>query len=174
MPYNNFSKYPNKVFIETGSYFGNGIQSALDSGFDTVISIEITRKYFEHCSRRFQNNPKVQPLFGDTIQKLPDVIKQINEPITFYLDGHWDTGEMDETRGVMDYPVIAELEIIKEHPIKNHTILIDDVRLFNEPWELGHETIVKKVLEINPDYKIRYEDGLDGRIGDVLVATVEG
>ena len=33
-----FSKYPNPVFIETGSHTGDGIQFAIDAGFQTIIS----------------------------------------------------------------------------------------------------------------------------------------
>lgn len=172
MPFNKFSDFPNRIFIETGSHVGDGIQSALDAGFISVISIEITDKYYQHCKRRFSSNPNVQLVFGDTVEKLPEIMKSINEPATFYLDGHWDTGAVDETRGIMDYPILVELEIIANHPIKTHTILIDDVRLFNTPWELGHEAIVKKVLEINPNYVITFEDGLAGRVGDVLAARL--
>ena len=36
-------KFKNKTsnFIETGSYLGDGIQLAIDSGFDNIYSIEL-------------------------------------------------------------------------------------------------------------------------------------
>ena len=49
-----FSKYKNKYFIETGSHLGNGIQQALDAGFDNVISIELSDKYFGICENKFK------------------------------------------------------------------------------------------------------------------------
>ena len=41
MPSNteNFRKYPNEIFIETGSYMGDGVQQALDAGFKNVVTI---------------------------------------------------------------------------------------------------------------------------------------
>ena len=40
------SKYNgNKIFIETGSLTGDGIQRALDAGYEKVISIECHMKF---------------------------------------------------------------------------------------------------------------------------------
>ena len=173
MPFSNFAKYPNNFFIETGSYRGDGIQAALDSGFPYITSIEITPKYYNICKQRFAGNSRVHQILGDTADRLWDVIKDINEPITFWLDGHWDTGAIDETRGIMDYPILTELEIIALHPVKNHTILIDDIRLLNDrDWNIKLEDVTRRILNINPDYTITYDDGLAGRINDVLVAKV--
>lgn len=169
MAYSNFSLFPNNYFVETGSYYGNGIQSALEAGFKNIISIEITEKYFKHCSNRFKNNSNVQVIFGDSVKKLPEVINNIHEPITFYLDGHWDFDE-EETRGVFDFPLYPELEIIRVHPVKTHTIIIDDVRLIDSLWNLSTDLIVKKLLWINPDYKLEFFDGYAEK--DVLVAHV--
>ena len=46
---NIFGKYPNPYFVETGSYDGSGIQRALDSGFQQVLSVELSEKYFNAC-----------------------------------------------------------------------------------------------------------------------------
>jgi hypothetical protein len=172
MPFNSFNLFPNKYFIESGSYMGEGIQAALDAGFKNIFSIEITEKYYKHCTNRFRNRPEVRLIFGDVVDKLPEVISNINEPITFWLDGHWDVGATDETRGIFDFPVCKELEIIATHPIKTHTILIDDIRLLDHEWDVKLEDVIKGVLKINPNYTIYYEDGLENRINDVLVARM--
>ena len=42
-----FKPYPNRIFIETGSYEGDGIQAAIDSGnYDLIISIEFPELNF--------------------------------------------------------------------------------------------------------------------------------
>jgi len=171
MPFSGFDRYPNKVFVETGSYRGDGIQAALDSGFETVISIEIANKYHMFCTGRFNEllNKKVFLYRGDSSVILFNVIKTINEPITFWLDGHW-SGD-DTGFGFDRYPLLLELDQIYRHHIKNHTILIDDVRLFNTQWAIGTIELVKsKILSINPQYKFSFENGFVSN--DVLVARV--
>jgi len=44
-----FQKYPNPVFIETGSCHGTGIQQALDAGFTEIYSIELSSIFYEEC-----------------------------------------------------------------------------------------------------------------------------
>jgi hypothetical protein len=70
-------------------------------------------------------------------------------------------------------PLMRELEAIKEHPIKTHTILIDDIRCANGQ-SLGNITldmIIQKIWEINPDYRLVFENGYVPK--DILVAKIE-
>lgn len=164
-----FSKYPNHLFLETGSYLGSGIQQALDAGFKKIISIELSDKYFQICTNRFINNPDVKIIQGDSFKVLSEIIKDINEPITFWLDGHHSCG--DTALGEYWAPLMQELDVIKEHPIKTHTILIDDMRCWESPNPVHgfyKEDIFNKLKEINPDYTFTFEDG--GEKNDILVA----
>lgn len=102
---------------------------------------------------------------------LYDVIKNINSSITFWLDGHYsgyDTAQGDENN-----PILKELEQIKKHHIKNHTILIDDIRLCGGFWfdDITLEQIISKILEINKNYTISYVDGYVKN--DILVAQIQ-
>ena len=84
------SKYNNnKIFIETGSLIGDGIQRALDAGYEKVISIECHPGYYETSKERFKDNDKVEVILGDSSKDLYDIIKDIKEPITFWLDAHY-------------------------------------------------------------------------------------
>ena len=47
--YGLFLKYKTKVFIETGTHMGNGIDRALDIGYDKIFSVEIMEGYFNAC-----------------------------------------------------------------------------------------------------------------------------
>ena len=165
----NFGKYPNDLFIETGSFTGDGIQQALNAGFKNVISIELSDKYFEVSRSRFTNNPNVKIIKGDSFKILPDILKDINEPVTFWLDGHHSC--VDTALGEHWAPLIQELNVIKEHSIKTHTILIDDMRCWEHPnptHGFYKDDIFKKLLEINKDYNFTYEDGVQEK--DILVA----
>ena len=121
----------NNYFVETGSYYGKGIQWAIDAGFKNIISIEITPKYYDLCVEKFKDNKNVNVFFGDSVKLLPFVVNDINEPITFWLDAHYT--ESTTLYGDKKCPLIEELEIIKSHVRKfKDTILIDDLRCFKQ------------------------------------------
>ncbi len=65
--------------------------------------------------------------------------------------------------GEILYDVIKDLKLIKKHPIKHHTILIDDMHCCEGILFDFHtkEEIIEKIKEINPDYEITYIDGGD-------------
>jgi len=166
-----FNKYPNPQFIETGSYLGDGIQQALDSGFDNIISIELSDKYKAICEDRFKDNSNISIVKGDSANDLYDVIKDIDKPITFWLDGHHSCG--DTALGDFWAPLIQELDQIKKHHLNTHTIMIDDMRCwenFNPVHGFEKDDLIKALMEINPDYTLSYEDGASEL--DVLVAHI--
>lgn len=168
---NIFKDYPNPVFIETGSYIGDGIQFAVDAGFKQIYSIELSEKYFEISSKRFSNNPNVKVIKGESQEILWDLIKDIKSPITFWLDGHYSSG--DTAKGKFVAPLLQELECIKSHDIKTHTILIDDLRcwnVYNPSHGFTTEDLIVKIMEINSKYKIEYIDGYAKN--DILSAKV--
>jgi len=165
-----FAKYPNPYFVETGTYLGEGIQRALDAGFPQVYSIELSPKYHQKAQRKFRKKPNVHLVFGDSGVMLKQVIASIHAPITFWLDGHWSAGDTAKAGSIT--PLLDELESIRQHPIKTHTIMIDDVRCFGAPFDgVTFEQTVAKLREINPNYTICYEDGLVPN--DVLVAYIK-
>ena len=67
---NLFKQYPNEYFIETGSGTGVGIQMAIDAGFPTIISIELSKKLYNLCNERFKNNPNVILYYNDSAKIL--------------------------------------------------------------------------------------------------------
>jgi len=157
---NLFKKYPNPVFVETGTHHGAGVQQALNEGFKTVYSIELNAQLFAECYHKFANNNNVNLVFGDSGIVLKDILDNVNVPITFWLDAH---------NGDATAALLQELEIIKNHPIKTHTILIDDLR----QWEIkkvgfNTEILKEKLLEINSAYKFELEQGHVPN--DILVA----
>jgi hypothetical protein len=122
-----FQKYLNHIFIETGSHVGDGIQQALDAGFKLVHSIELSEALYERCCNRFVDDDRVVLHLGDSHLLLDDILFWINEPVTFWLDAHCSCGET--VRGKYYSSLLQELMIIDNHPVRTHTILIDDVRL---------------------------------------------
>lgn len=157
-----FAKYLNRIFIETGACGGDGIRQALDEGFEIVYSIEIDPHWFQHCTIRYKHDKKVHVILGDSRKVLGVLLSIIDEPITFWLDAH--VGSADPT-------VLKELEIIGEHPIKTHSILIDDMRLWKQHKHgFSVDGLKSELLKVNPNYRIQLEDGY--KPNDVITARV--
>jgi len=190
------SKYDyNQIFIETGTYIGEGIERALKCKFQKIYSIEIDEFRFNDCKTRFENEPRVEIIFGDSSVELKKLLEKINEPCTLFLDAHYCAD--GATIGDKWCPLKEEFLALLEHPIKNHTIIIDDWRCMNNThidysWidqkcKLVYETYVDKkkgkevgflgkdnclnlLKEINKDYQIIFENGCEPE--DVVVAKI--
>ena len=159
------SKYINPVFVETGTYEGHTVKLAIDLKFEEIYSIEIKESLYKDCKNNFAKHKNVHLYLGDSAECLWDVIKDIDKTITFWLDGH-DIGRI---------PILKELEIISRHPIKEHTILVDDRRVMGtDIWSgISENDVVTAMLKINPNYSILYEDSLNAN-EDIIVATLLG
>lgn len=165
-----FSKYPNQYFVETGSYVGDGIQMAIDVGFPQIYSIELQESLYENCYIRFISSPQVKLFLGDSSDQLSLFLQEIDAPATFWLDGHYSGGFTG--KGISNTPLLKEIEQIAEHPIKTHTILIDDIRQFGTYHMdfITLEEVKDKIRLINPNYEFCYEDGFVPQ--DILVAFI--
>jgi hypothetical protein len=161
-----FKKYYNPIFIETGAALGDGIQAAIDAGFKKIYSIEIDPFFYEHCKDRFKELTDVHIILGDSDGCLEKLLETINEPITFWLDAHHVGGFK---RGNQISPLLQEIEAINKHPVKTHTLIIDDLRDWSIGWHGFDTDILKQNISlINSDYFFIFEDGIVPH--DILVA----
>lgn len=170
-----FHEFKRRVFVETGTFGGDGIQKALEAGFEEIYSIDIEPLFIRNTRQRYKNQHNIHLDVKDSSYQLWDVIQNIKEPVVFWLDAHIGFPDPNAVN-VKNTPLIEELDQIKRHPLKNHTILIDDLHccetlLFDF---LTLDDIIAKVLEINPEYDIRFVDGgNDGEYKDnILVASI--
>jgi len=115
--------YLNPVFIETGTFFGDGICHAVWTGFEKIYSIEKSEYYYDRAVDEFKYFTNVEIIHGDSGIELGKLIKNIDCPITFWLDAHYS--EQGTAEG--ETPLLKELDIIRSHHIKTHDILIDDI-----------------------------------------------
>ena len=152
-----FEAFPNYYFVETGTFDGQGIRYALRARFPEIHSVELFKVNVDNVSRMFLNNKNVHIHHGDSGEILWDVIKDLNKPITFWLDAHSGVDDPNQK----NTPILEELEQIKMHPIKTHTILVDDMHCSGKIMFDGitKEEIAAKIMEINPDYVITYIPG---------------
>lgn len=163
------------AFVETGSHRGDGIQSALDAGFPCVYSVDISAFSYGWCSHRFRKNrAKVDLYLGDSREFLKLFLPRMTTRCTFWMDAHWCGGNGDALRhdggDLNDVPLLGELQIIAGHTIKDHIILIDDVRLFGTDSYPNLDTIVCELGKINSNYTISFWNSSDFE-KDILVAV---
>jgi len=165
-----FKLFKTKYFVETGTYLGEGIKDALECNYPEIYSIEIKPELYWQQVSTFHSLINVNIIFGDSAYILYDLIKDFNEQITFWLDGHYSEGITG--KGPYLCPLIRELNQIKKHHIKTHNIIIDDWRLWDDwqTWRVSHNEILQIINEINPDYKIRFMPHITER--DILIANV--
>jgi hypothetical protein len=162
-------KYINSIFIETGSHYGNGIQAALDAGFETIYSIELSEYLHDFSRKRFNDYPNVNLIQGDSCVALDDLLGKINKVATLWLDAHFCEG--NTAMGKYKSPLIQELEAIGRHHIKNHIIIIDDMRSWNiSEYGFDSSDVYNTLTQINKDYKFILEDG--HVTNDILVAKL--
>ena len=168
-------KYSGDVFFETGTYLGDSVRLALDSGFGKVVSIELMEELQNRNRQLFADEisaGRVDLLVGDTLLMIDEVLGKIEGRITFWLDSHQDSGP----QGVNKCPLYEELDAIAKLSRNDHTILIDDMRCISNPgiykWAEGItvEGLMERLRGINPDYKFRHEDGYAPN--DILVAYI--
>jgi len=168
-PYTN-----NRIFIETGTSSGVGVIAALNANFKVIHSIELAEYYYIQSQKLFLNELDVHLYLGNSVTILPKILNNIDEKCTFWLDAHWCGGNAG---GTLEYIVLMdELKIIANHHIKEHTILIDDMRLVrNKQAEWNSFPYTQKDIEsfiysININYRISYTFGEVE--DDILIAQI--
>jgi len=141
-----------QVFVETGTYLGDMV-AAVMLRFRQIYSVELSPELYERARKRFAAYQNVHISHGDSSEVLSGILSEIAEPCLFWLDGHFSGGIT--ARGTVDFPILGELECIREHKIKNHVILIDDARLFGESSDIpGKTEVMESLRAINPKYTI--------------------
>ena len=138
-------KYSIGEFVETGTYLGDTLCYIAKKGV-RCTSIELSRELYETACKRFRVYKNVRLVQGDSGQRLPEVLKEINKPVLFWLDGHYSSG-ITACAGTHT-PVSIELKAILSHRIKQHVILIDDARNFDGTNNYPHlENLIRVIRE---------------------------
>jgi hypothetical protein len=157
-----------KVFLETGTFHGDGVQKALNAGFSKIISIEVYEPLYQENLNKFSEQIKsgvVEIILGDSAHVIGESIKLIDEPIMFWFDAHDQT--MNQA-GVGDVkcPIIKELKNIishrELHKRRLDVLIIDDMRLIinkNVGWNIDMTEFYEVIWNYNPEFKLTRERG---------------
>ena len=160
-----FRKYKGEcqIFFETGTHTGDSIILAHELGFKKIISVEIDSGIQNQALTRIaalseEEQKKFHLFLGDSKDKLPEMLALVDTPAMFWIDAHNMNGA----------PAFIELELIKGHSIKNHTILVDDIPLY---FGDGNN-LIAAIKQINQYYKFVFETNWCGRENYHLAAYI--
>jgi hypothetical protein len=145
-------KYNYRILVETGTYLGDMVE-AQKTYFDQVISIELSAFLYEKAKKRFKRDKHVTIYPGDSGQVLPSILKGMNTPAIFWLDGHYSKGIT--AKGDKDCPIFEELNAIFNASNLPHVLLIDDARCFTGNGEYPAVDAVSDLIKTkNNRYQI--------------------
>jgi len=115
-------RYNLRTLVETGTYHGEMV-AALQNDFDRIFSIECDAELARRASRRFESNPRIRILQGESQVVLPELMKSLAEPALFWLDaGYYSWAGLP--RDLQRLP--TELAAVLGHSVRGHVVLIDD------------------------------------------------
>lgn len=145
-----------KILVETGTYLGEMVD-ALQDDFDRLYSIELSRELYEKARKKFKGFRHIELICGDSGHELGNLMKKLDQPALFWLDGHYSSGET--AKGDKDTPIYEELQHILNFPGQGHVIVIDDARCFgNAPDYPGIEELSDFVRSRWPEVNIVAQD----------------
>ena len=128
--------------------------------FKEIYSIELDEAIHKQAQKRFSKFSNISIIQGDSRDRLPEILRNIDEPCLFWLDSHY-SGGITAKKGEQE-PVVEELNCLVNHPLfTQHIILIDDGCYFENKDQ--HPTIndLKKIiLERYSNHTFKLEDGI--------------
>ncbi|MEP4076552.1 hypothetical protein [Haloferula sp.] len=145
------------VLVETGTFKGDMIQ-AMRGDFRKLYSIELADHFHEAAVERFQSDPSIEILHGDSGKVMSELVPKLDGPALFWLDGHYSAG--NTARGDKDTPVMEELGHIFAREDLRCVILIDDARCFEGKSEQIYPSMDEVrafVASHRPDWKVEVD-----------------
>ncbi len=155
-------KYHLSNFYETGCWHGDGIQEALNAGYDIITSCDININFVEECRQRFISFPNVK-VWHFTSTDFLTVNLLESKPSLLWLDAHfpvdYGTNMPDEKYRL---PLITELEILRdEWDIGKSVIICDDIRNLRSvmnPRYRENELHERFILDVDWEYFVHILD----------------
>jgi hypothetical protein len=152
-PKKQLPNYISDIFFETGTYKGQTARLASDVGFKRVITVELQEYLYEESKLMSKEYDNIEFHLGDSPSIMFDVLSDIDDRITFWLDAHIDPGNYipGKTPEIRKCPLVEELDIIKSLKRKDNIILIDDIRAFRKYYGEISPDLDMKIEVINSD-----------------------
>lgn len=167
-------KYKTNYFIETGTHSGRAVMMALELGIPHIRSVEVWERLYREFKEQLGSNEFVTLYHGDSPDTLPTMLADVHESAVIFLDAHAAVDGKDRVQYGKS-PVLFELQAIRQHHLKNHIIMVDDIDDFDAEQytdiygTISSEMIKREIRKINLNYKFE-KFGEEGHT--ILVATV--
>lgn len=122
-----------QVFVETGTFYGDGVQCALEEGFTELHSIELNPHYVGLARERFKGQP-VTIWEGASVARLPDLLLKIQgKKALWWLDAHLQDVYGLPMEAAHPLPLEQELQLItSSRDVSGDLFIIDDLRIYED------------------------------------------
>lgn len=129
--------YQLDIFVETGTWLGDGVLTVLPFQFKEYHTIELLKDMYRKSLLRLYGHDNVFLYRGASSDYLPIILKNIdkNDRIFFWLDAHLPQvfGDVDTRSEGIIFPLESELKTIKSLRDCSHDyFLIDDLRIYED------------------------------------------
>lgn len=129
---------------------------AMKCYFDRIYSIELSNELYEKAKMRFDGDRRIKIIHGDSGVALGKLLRRIDQPALFWLDGHYSGGVT--AKGDKDTPIYEELNHIFSTQNSGHVVIIDDARCFGtDPAYPTIKELSDFIKTKKPDAKIEVE-----------------
>lgn len=131
-------------FAETGLYKGEGLEYAASfPEFTSLVSIDIEQKWYELGIEKFNCDPRITILLGDSIFMIEEMLDTLDGPTLWWLDAHLPESHIgggDPTfegnkiyGGLTTFPLESELRDIGQlRDFSSDVFIIDDLRIYED------------------------------------------
>ncbi len=145
-------KFNINILVETGTYLGEMVE-AMKPHFEKIYSIELSKELYQKAKNKFKDEKNIKIIQGDSGIELGKLLKEINQPVLFWLDGHYSEGIT--AQGDKDTPIYEELTHIFNANLNTAVIIIDDARCFgSDPAYPSIQELSDFVKTHSPDVNI--------------------
>jgi hypothetical protein len=151
------------ALVCVGIYSSSNLAYALDADYVQLYVVDEDQAMIDHAKiifPRYTNpnnkNLKFCEFYHGNHDSFQTIMNRIHKPATIILGNCFPDVAASQPNDIMHY-----LDIIQLHGILSHAILIDYINYAGTPrfGNVSLETIVAKLLEINPYYKLYFERG---------------
>lgn len=130
-----------KIFVETGTSSGAGVQRALDVGYDEVRSVELSDRWYRYSLDLYRDDSRVKLYCGRSEEYLAKMVQDVDRCVVV-LDAHPSGPQTAGHDDLMDKGIdseyhqdnilVKECEILVSVSGNRHMILVDDQVGINE------------------------------------------